>query len=191
MKQGASRHALSERGHDLYETPDCATHSLVKCAFGGNMNGMTVWEPSAGRGAISRILRQYGAAIFSSDLVKYDGADEDVVGGLDFLTTADCPYKTIITNPPYKFADKFIEHALELGCEAYYLLRLMAIEGARRTPLMAHCKTIYAGIERLPMMHREGWEGNKIGMAGVPFGWFHFTPETHDHIVLKRITWRS
>ena len=192
MNQGASRHALAERGNDLYETPACATHALLRI----ESLPPVIWEPSAGRGAIAREIRASGRTVIAQDLVAYDGADGGIETPVDFLMTYCRPegIDTIVTNPPYKLSDNFIRHGLDLGCDVIVLLRLMALEGANRSDIIdRHLVRVWAGIERLPMMHREGWEGSKISAAGVPFAWFVFghQPRPADApIELRRMSWR-
>ena len=44
------------------------------------------------------------------------------------------------------------------------------------------------------MMHREGWEGPKIGNSGAPFAWFVFDAEPRpagEPIALFRMSWRE
>lgn len=193
MNQGAKRSALSERSNDLYETPACAIRALM------NAEGLprVIWEPCAGRGAISRELISAGHAVIASDLVAYPGADNGIQTSIDFLMERRPPAgcQAIVTNPPFKSADAFVRHGLDLGCMVYVLLRLMAIEGANRSDIIdRHLIRIQAGIERLPMMHREGWEGAKIGSSGAPFAWFVFSalPRPPDSpIELRRMSWRS
>jgi hypothetical protein len=71
----------------------------------------------------------------------------------------------------------------------------MAIEGANRSDLVdQHLVRIWAGIERLPMMHREGWPGPKNSNSGAPFAWFVFSADKRpvgDPIQLRRMSWRS
>lgn len=195
MKQGASRHALKERGNDLYETPSVAVRALIR-AMPSVAAGATVWEPCAGRGAIARELTAAGARVIAQDLVAYEGADPGIATPIDFLMERAVPagVEMIVTNPPYKLADAFIRHGLELGLPVIVLLRLMAIEGAGRSDLMdRHCAAIFAGIERLPTMHREGWTGKRCDNSGAPFAWFVFLPEGRrgGAIQLTRISWRE
>jgi hypothetical protein len=193
MNQGAKRSALNERSNDLYETPACAIRTLM------NVEGLprVIWEPCAGRGAISRELISAGHAVIASDLVAYPGADNGIETGVDFLMEWKPPTgcSAIVTNPPFKNSDAFIRHGIELGCTVYVLLRLMAIEGSNRSDIIdRHLIRIRAGIERLPMMHREGWGGPRIGNSGAPFAWFVFSalPRPPDSpIELRRMSWRS
>jgi hypothetical protein len=192
MNQGAKRHALSERGNDLYETPACAIRTLIKAEKLPHV----IWEPCAGKGAISRELIVAGHVVQASDLVAYDGADFGIYSGRDFLFERAPPRgcRTIVTNPPFKLADKFVRHGISLGCDVIVLLRLMAIEGSGRSDIVdSHLVKILAGVERLPMMHRDGWTGRKIGSSGAPFAWFKFTatPRQSPAIELQRVSWRS
>ena len=207
MNQGAKRHALSERGNDLYESPGCAPaalllHEPLLGAAWGAPNSYPsrpiVWEPCAGRGAIARVLRASGHEVITHDLVAYEGADPGIEAPRDFFKTERPPIGcgVIVTNPPFMHADAFVRHGLSLQCDVIVLLRLMAIEGANRSDLIdRHCHRIWAGIERLPMMHREGWTGPKIkgGNSGAPFAWFvfrSFPRQPGAPIELRRISWR-
>lgn len=187
MKQGTSAASFADRKNDLYETPPEAVHSLLKhFQFIG-----PVWEPCAGRGAISRVLKQYGHTVIAQDLCAHEGADPDIISRVDFLMERVAPAALIITNPPYKLADEFVRHSMYLGCVCVVLLRLVAIEGAGRSDIMSKCRYIYAGIERLPMMHRDQWDGPQIQTSSTPFAWFVFDPHWSGLTTLERISWRT
>lgn len=202
MRQGAARHALAERGGDFYETPVCATQALLRCnepvLYPWPTEGCkpTLWEPAAGRGAIIRELRSRGWSVVAQDLVNYD-SDQTILSPIDFLLQQNPPpgVAAIVTNPPYKLANEFIRHGLSFGLPVIVLLRLMAIEGAGRSDLIdKHCWRIWAGTERLPMMHRDGWDGPRISSSGAPFAWFAFEPKVRPSgqaIELRRISWRA
>lgn len=187
MKQGTNKAALSDRKDDLYETPPDAVFALLK-----HMPIQEpVWEPCAGRGAISRILIQYGHTVTAQDLCSHAGADEYITPRIDFLMETVAPARLIITNPPYKLADEFVRRGLYLGCTFVALLRLVAIEGAGRSDIMSKCRHIYAGIERLPMMHRDQWDGPQVQTSSTPFAWFVFDPNWTGMTTLQRISWRT
>ena len=195
MKQGASRHALADRGDDLYETPACC----VSAAFDAGVfcdAGSIIWDPCAGRGGMSRELVRLGFTVIPQDLVAYPGADDGIATGIDFLMERAAPegVTSIIMNPPYKLADQFIRHGLTLVPRVYALLRAMAIEGSGRADLIdGHLRHYWVGIDRPPAMHREGWAGNKLTNSGAPFAWFDFSAKPKhrcDPISLHRFRWR-
>ena len=66
-------------------------------------------------------------------------------------------------NPPFKLAEEFIAHALDLCPLVIVLLRLAFMESERRTRILEGrgLARIHVFRKRLPMMHRAGWEGRK------------------------------
>lgn len=192
MRQGADRAPLKDRKDDLYESPECAVKALLSVESLPHQ----IWEPCAGRGAIVRILTAAGHAVTAHDLVAHPGADIGIATPIDFLMERAAPagVKCVLTNPPFKLADEFVRHGLDLGCEVIVLQRLMALEGASRSDLIdKHLVRVWAGKERLPQMHREGREGKRNSNSGAPFAWFRFTPADRGDrpIELRRMSWRS
>jgi hypothetical protein len=193
MRQGADRSALKDRANDLYETPRCATLALMRV----EKLPYQIWEPAAGRGAIARELEAAGHSVTKSDLVDHPGADIGIFAGVDFLMekvwSSLGAVEAIVTNPPFKNADEFIRHGLfEFHLPVIVLLRLMALEGAKRSVLVdRHLVRVWAGIERLPQMHREGWTGPKTSNSSSPFAWFVFLPNDRGSapIELRRMSW--
>jgi hypothetical protein len=104
---GAGRHSLKDRGHDLYETPRCAVDALLRVEALPHF----LWEPAAGRGAIVNVLREAGHRVLASDLVDY--GDPTHFSGRDFLLEHKAPEhcEAVITNPPFRLAQQFVEHA--------------------------------------------------------------------------------
>lgn len=194
MRQGADRAALKERKDDLYESPREAVGALLRCE---PWLPCRIWEPCAGRGAIARVLREAGHTVVAHDLVPHPGADKGIETPIDFLMERKSPpaIARIVTNFPFKTGDDMIRHGLRLGLEVVCLQRLMALEGANRSDLIdLHCVRVWAGMERLPQMHREGYDGPKQSNSGAPFAWFVFSPTPRaigQPIALRRMSWRN
>lgn len=181
------KHSLSERGDDLYETPPEATRALVAHE---PLHGR-IWEPACGRGAISEVLRAKGCDVVSTDLVERGYGQ----GGVDFLMERNAPanVQIILTNPPFKLADQFVRHALTLAPRAIMLLRWAYAEGEKKSDLIdEHLSHVWLGIERLPMMHRDGWDGMKTKAGVAPFAWFVFDQQKRipTGFIVRRISWR-
>lgn len=147
---------------DFYPTPEYATRSLLSIEkFEGS-----IWECACGDGAISKLLPKENKVI-SSDLV--DRGYGEV--GIDFLKE-NRKVDNIITNPPYKLAQEFIEHSLKCANKkVVMLLKLNFLEGQKRydffksTPL----RSVYVFSKRLSFD-----KGNEKGKGSglLAYAWY-------------------
>lgn len=176
---GSAQAPLAVRGDDLYETPACAVRALLAV----EPVPLCVWEPACGPGAIVRVLRESGRAVIATDLV--DWGCPDAVSRRDFLLEREAPagVPAIVTNPPFKLAEEFVEHAIGLVPEVYMLMRGAFLEGQRwyrpeenkaGLGLRDHLARVWMFAPRLPFMHRHGYDGPKNSNSGMPFAWFVF-----------------
>jgi hypothetical protein len=115
------RHSYAERGLDLYETPGVAVEALLRV---GRLPHR-IWEPACGRGAIVNVLRAHGHEVIASDI-----ADHGMGIVSDFLLQTRAPkgVEAVVTNSPYRLAEQFVAHALELCPLVVMLLRLAFME---------------------------------------------------------------
>lgn len=128
---GAGNHFDSEREqNDYYATDPIALEKLLEHeTFSDN-----VWECACGEGNLSEVLKKNGYNVWSSDLI-HRGYGEDTIDFLKYNETFD---GDIITNPPYKFAREFVEHAIEIipsGNRVAMLLKLQFLETKKRREL--------------------------------------------------------
>ena len=155
-----------------------------------------IWEPACGRGAISRVLKHEGFQVRSSDLVDY--GYPGAVSGLDFLTvnkTHPIAKVTdgIVTNPPYYLAGRsapFVARAVEIAPYVAMLLRIAFLEGAQRLKLISGAARIFVAARRLPMMHRDGWDGPKASSA-MAFAWFVWDKRHRGQTQLAHFDWKQ
>ena len=144
---GASNHTEKEREiNDYYATEPKALELLLELETFSNR----VWEPACGQGHLSEVLKNSGYNAASSDLV-YRGYG---YGNVDFLKVSKPFDGDIITNPPYKYAKEFVEHALDIvtdGHKVAMFLKVQFLEGkARRELFEKHPpKVIYVASSRL------------------------------------------
>ncbi len=176
----AQRSPIATRDRaELYETPEALVLALLGTGELNRFRGSPVWEPAVGRGAVSRTLRGAGFKVIAQDLIAHPGADADIRTPVNFLAEQKAPkgVRVAVTNPPFRFSDQFIRHGLVLGLTLIVLLRLQAFEGVRRSDLIdGHLRRVYVGRTRPPMMHRKGWKGKRVKLAGQPFMWAIFEP---------------
>ena len=183
------RHPHSERGLDLYETPAVAVEALLRV----ERLPHRVWEPACGRGAIVNVLRAHGHEVVATEIADY-GPPITPPGywGRDFLIETSAPRGTeaIVTNPPFKIAAQFVEHALRLSPLVIMLLRLAFMESERRCPILegAGLARIHVFRKRLPMMHRDSWQGRKAN-SGMAFCWMVWERGYTGRTTIDRISW--
>lgn len=170
---GASNHTDKEREeHDYYATESKAVDVLLDKATLSH----DLWECACGAGNLSKRLSDFGYNVKSTDLV-YRGFG---VGGVDFLKCSEPFDGDIITNPPYKYAREFVEHALELiptGHKVFVFLKLQFLEGKARRALFdtGQLKTLYVSSSRI--LCAKNGEFDKMregGGSAVAYGWYEF-----------------
>lgn len=188
-RTGDKAAALSVRKDDLYETPPEAIAALMAA----EKLPEVIWEPACGPGAIVRVLRGAGHMVYATDLVDYDSPDQDEAGW-DFLMEHQLPLgvQGIVMNPPFKNATEFAEKALALCPRVYMLGRTNFLESQKRAAVLdgGDLARVLIFRNRLPMMHRAGWNGKKSGNS-MSFAWFVWERGWNKPAELHRITWRK
>ena len=101
------------RKADAYFTPPWCTIALLNAY---PFLPRQIWEPAAGAGNISQVLRWRSFDVHATDL--HDYGNPDVESGLDFLKTDIGESAGIVTNPPFErtLVNDFVERAIRLGC---------------------------------------------------------------------------
>ena len=169
---GASNHTDKEReSNDFYATEPKAIDVLCSIEkFDGE-----IWECAAGQGHMSERLKEYGYVVKSTDLIDRGYCE----GGVNFLKETDTYYgAAIISNPPYKYAQEFIEKALELitdGNKVCMFLKIQFLEGKKRKELFKKYppKVIYVSSSRLLCAKNAEFEQMiKGGGSAVAYAWF-------------------
>jgi hypothetical protein len=180
---------LADRGDDLYQTPPEAVRALLRV----ERIAIPIWEPCCGPGAIARVLRQAGHQVIATDLVDYQSPDQDHAGW-DFLMERSAPpgVEAIVSNFPFKLAPEMIRHGLTLVSRLYLLLRFAFIEAQGRADILESglLRRVHVFANRLPMMHRDGWQGPKIERSAYPYAWFVWDRDHPGPTTIKRIWWK-
>lgn len=123
---GVSELAEREK-NDYYATDPKAMYKLLEYE---NFN-KNIWEPACGEGNLSKVLKEHGHNVYSTDLI--DRGYQDNL--LDFINTDNKWYGDIITNPPFKYTTEFVKKALDSvdeGKKVAMFLKLNYICGVKR-----------------------------------------------------------
>lgn len=165
---GASSHSDNERQReDYYATEPKAVEELLKIETFCD----SILEPACGEGHISEVLKRNGYHVVSRDLV--DRGYGDVA---DFLSVDNTLWNgDVITNPPYRYAQEFVEKALQIvpnGRKIAMFLRLQFLEGKKRKELFMRTppKTIWVSSSRLKCAINGDFA--QAGSSAAAYAWF-------------------
>ena len=168
---------------DGYHTPRVATLALLE----REPLFDDVWEPCNGFSRISRVLREKGMRVATSDIYRWHN---ETMVERDFMDFTDLPGPfresgcDIVTNPPFRQAQLIIEKAMELlhdGGKLCLLLRLQFLEGRKRRQMFATYPPVRVLVfsYRLPRMHQFLYTGPRAGGSALAFAWFIFQKGYH------------
>lgn len=175
---GASNHSAGEREiNDYYATDPKAIKFLIEL----EQLNHNIWECACGEGHLAKPLIEAGFNVRCTDLIDRGFGQ----GGIDFLMCSDMFDGDIITNPPYKYAQKFVEHALELvpdGNKVCMFLKVTFLEGQSRKILFEKDppKRVWISSSRL----RCGKNGI-FETAMIAYAWYIWEKGYHGTTELK------
>lgn len=174
---GASNHTEKEReSNDYYATEPKALELLLEL----EKFSPYVWECACGEGHLSEVLKSHGYDVKSSDIVNRSYVGTEI---LDFLQVKREDVKQeisrdIITNPPYKHAKEFVEHALDISMDSTKIamfLKVQFLEGKARKELFEKHppKKIYVSSSRLLCAKNGDFQKMRDGGgSAVAYAWF-------------------
>lgn len=171
---GASNHAKCERQEDDYyaTSPRAVEMLLEKESFAKD-----IWECASGGGHISKVLEKAGYNVLKTDIIDREKNGTVIIE--DFLESNRIFDGDIITNPPYKLAQEFVEKALDSvtdGHKVVMYLRLGFLEGKKRQRLFKtnQLKKVYVAAARMGCAPNGQFHDMKNECEGgaVAFAWF-------------------
>jgi hypothetical protein len=125
-------------------------------------------------GHLSERLKKRGYVVHSTDLIERGYG----ISGIDFLKQNEMKTWTrnIITNPPYSYAQEFVEHSLSLlpdGGKLAMFLKLTFLEGKKRKGMFEKYppKTVYVSSSRILCAKNGDFETYAKGSA-IAYGWY-------------------
>jgi hypothetical protein len=141
---------------DHFPTPPWATRALFEHVL-FMAAGDRIWEPACGDGSMFRPIMEYASEGWASDVHDY-GWDHIVHDFLNRWMPKEVPLfpDWIVTNPPFRLAEQFVQHGLECGARGVaVLVRSVFIESiGRYKNLFEHLPptSMAQFTERVPMV---------------------------------------
>ncbi len=182
MWNGRKKMKMSRHKDDFYPTPLEATQALLRV----ETFSPVIWEPAAGDGAVCRVLEADGYGVMASDLNDYGYCET----GKDFLMAMERECDSLVTNPPYRLAEQFILHAINLGVKKHaWLLRLSFLEGAKRHERLFRNNPparVHVFSKRLTL-----WRGDEqaTGSGTTAYAWFVWTQDYSGRLAVPQLGW--
>mgnify|MGYP003288392158 CR=1 FL=1 len=164
---GASNHCEHDRQqNDYYATEPIATNFLCELEqFKG-----PILEPACGQGHISEQLIAHGYEVVSRDLI-----DRGYGEVADFLLMNERWDGDIVTNPPYSFAQDFVEQSLKIineGRKVAMFLKLTFLEGKKRARLFKNNPPCRIWVSRSRLKCAINGDFENTGGSAVAYAWF-------------------
>ncbi|WP_314188792.1 hypothetical protein [Paracoccus yeei] len=180
MQQNTSHAVMAQRhepkdSRDDFPTPPWATRALVEHVIGADrVKDLNCLEPACGRGYMARPLAEYFETVVAADAHCYGFAPVR-----DFLSY---PYEAgahdwVITNPPFRLAEDFVERALSVARVGVAILaRTVFLEsvGRYRSIFRDRPPAIFAQFsERVPMVKGRVDQRATTATGYAWFVWLH------------------
>ena len=175
---GAHNECTEDREqHDYYATQPIAAQWLLKM----EPLNKNIWECACGEGHLAKPLIDAGYNVKCTDLIDRGFG----VGGVDFLQQKEIFDGDIVTNPPYRFAQEFVEHSLEIvpeGRKVCMFLKVQFLEGKKRRLLYESCppKTVWISSSRIQCGKNGVFKGSMVAYA-----WYIWEKGYNGNTVLK------
>ena len=171
VQMGASNHSeVIREENDFYSTnPRSLKLFLEAIEKDGLILNTNIWECACGQGHLAKVFEAHGYNVKATDLIDRGYGQ----GGVDFLQCRDKFDGDIITNPPYKYAEQFIQHALDLipnGKRVYMFLKVQFLEGKGRRSLFEIYppRFVYVSSSRIACIKN----GNEVCNAIQAYAWY-------------------
>jgi hypothetical protein len=176
MNQNTSHAVMAQRHEakdslDDFPTPPWATRALLEFVIDKQgIGNLSCLEPACNRGYMSKVLEEYFKKVDSSDIWDYGYGQ--IGNFLDNSYKKDS-YDWMITNPPFRLAESFINKGLEVASVGVAILaRTVFLESKGRYERLFMSKPpslVAQFTERVPMVKSRL---DKKASTATGYAWF-------------------
>jgi hypothetical protein len=116
---------------DNFPTPPWATRALLELILDHyELSKKSCLEPACGAGHMAKVQREYFKSVTAKDIFDYGYGEQE-----DFLKSdfSGSSFDWVITNPPFKLAEAFVQKGLEIATDGVAMLtRTVFLESVGR-----------------------------------------------------------
>jgi len=161
---------------DFYATEPKALEIFLEKLKEDKIYLFNVWECACGQGHLAEVLKKQGYLAQATDLIDRGYGQ----GGVDFLGDYLMDRKTkwngdILTNPPLKLAEKFVEKGMELLDDTGKLilfLKIQFLEGQKRKELFKKYPPKYVYVNSARQLCAKDGEFEKYTATTQFYAWY-------------------
>ena len=158
---------------DFYATDPKALKIFIEKLGRDNIKiSKNVWECACGMGHLADVLIEDGHNVKKTDIVDR-GCKGTIVS--DFLEEENKFDGDILTNPPFKTAEKFVDKGVELlndGNKLYLFLKIQFLEGQRRKKMFEINTPKYVYIYSARQLCCKDGEFHKYSATTQCYAWY-------------------
>jgi len=176
---GSSSHTDFEREkNDYYATEPRCANELIDLNLGIDR----VWECACGEGHLAKVFDENKILLMASD-IENRGYGEIY----NFLQHDKHWDGWIVTNPPYKYAQEFCEHAIKLSGNVAMFLKLTFLEGQKRKKFFEKNPPKFVYVYSSRRKCAINGDFKSIGSSAAAYAWFIWEKDFYGETVIKWI----
>ena len=185
---GQSSHQNHDRQFDdFYQTsPNSLVLFLNKMKEDNIIIDKNVWECACGQGHLVNVLTEYGYNVLQSDLIDR-GCGYKIH---DFLKTEKKYNGDILTNPPFKYQEKFFHKQIDtinIGNKVIFFLKIQFLEGKSRYELFKNYPPKYVYVHSGRQICQMNGDFQKYTSSQLCYCWFIWEKGNTSEPVLRWI----
>lgn len=164
---------------DYYATEPAAADLLIAAEPGLSKN---IWECACGEGHLAKRFAECGFAVCGSDLVNRDYGVRH-----NFFDAVRAPFfgcgYDIVTNPPYKDAERFVAHGCDILSPGHLLclfLKIQFLESVARDDLLNRYPPARIHVCRERIKCAKNGDFSAVKSSPTCYAWFVWQKGFHD-----------
>ena len=165
---------VKRQEEDFYATEPKALEIFLEKLYDDNIVLKNVWECACGQGHLAQVLMERRLLEMATDII--DRGYKPYFRQLDFLNVDFTHNGDILTNPPFKLAEEFVENGMEIlekdGNKLILFLKIQFLEGQKRKKLFQKYPPKYVYVNSARQLCAKDGEFEKYTATTQFYAWY-------------------